>query len=115
MVFHEITINLVKSLILMILGFDAKRGAQTTSFPKGILRFRTCRGFLEIPEFHNFPLKSRNFMNFNVFAENHVSAWQCSPELSISPRSHETVQNIRRDLMSCGVGAANFHESHSFS
>ena len=46
---------------------------------------------------------------------NHVSAWQCSPELSISPRSHETVQNIRRYLMYGGVGAVNFHEFHSFS
>ena len=50
-----------------------------------------------------------------LYVKNHVSAWQCSPELSISPRSHETVQNIRRDLMYGGVGAANFQEFHSFS
>ena len=47
-VFHEITMNLVKIMISMIFfGFYAKRGAQTTSFPKGILRFRTFRGIFE--------------------------------------------------------------------
>ena len=97
-------------------GFYAKRGAQTTSFPKGILSFPHSADFSwKFLKFLVF-LKNHGILWIFMFlCKNHVSAWQCSPELSISPRSHETVQNIRRDLMYGGVGAANFHEFHLFS
>ena len=102
-------------MILWFLHFTQKGVPRPLVFLREYWGFAHSADFLEISENHRFPLKSRNFMNFHVFAENHFSAWQCSPELSISPRSHETVQNIRRDLMYGGVGAADFHEFHSFS
>ena len=116
MVFHEITINGVK-----IHGFHDFSDFKQKGVPRPLVFLREYWGFahaadfLKIYENNSFPLKSLNFMNFHVLCKNNVSAWQCYPELSISPRSHETVVNIRRDLMYGGVGAADFHEFHSFS